>query len=66
YPKCIDGKNACPPEDCGGPDGYKDLLEAIRDRKHEDHQSMKEWLEDSGYKKFNPKKFSVSSVGFGD
>jgi hypothetical protein len=22
---CLDGENACPPEDCGGPEGYKDL-----------------------------------------
>lgn len=24
YPVCIGGKGACPPEDCGGPEGYDD------------------------------------------
>lgn len=27
YPICIDGKNACPPEDCGGVDGYYSVIE---------------------------------------
>jgi hypothetical protein len=33
YPRCIEGKRACPPEDCGGPWGYGDFLEAITDPK---------------------------------
>jgi hypothetical protein len=30
YPWCVDGQRARPPEDCGGPWGYGDLLEAIK------------------------------------
>jgi hypothetical protein len=26
---CVDGQRACPPEDCGGTIGYRDLLETI-------------------------------------
>lgn len=26
YPSCTDGKRACPPEDCGGPWAYQELL----------------------------------------
>uniref|UniRef100_A0A915E8F3 Plasmid pRiA4b Orf3-like domain-containing protein n=1 Tax=Ditylenchus dipsaci TaxID=166011 RepID=A0A915E8F3_9BILA len=29
YPKCLDGKMACPPEDCGGVYGYMELLGKI-------------------------------------
>ncbi len=29
YPVCIDGKNAAPPEDCGGPPGFSDFKKAI-------------------------------------
>jgi hypothetical protein len=41
---CLDGERACPPEDCGGVWGYADLLEIIMDPKHEEYDSMMEWL----------------------
>jgi hypothetical protein len=44
YPKCVDGERACPPEDCGGVDGYERLLKIIADPKHEEYHTMKEWL----------------------
>src|SRR3954454_11861123 len=37
-PICIDGKSACPPDDCGGIWGYADFLEAIGDPKHSSHE----------------------------
>ena len=43
YPVCVGGKRACPPDDCGGPWGYGELLETLADPSHEDHQSMLEW-----------------------
>jgi hypothetical protein len=44
YPSCIGGRRACPPEDCGGPWGYIDFLEAVKDPAHEEHESMLEWV----------------------
>ena len=44
YPRCVDGKRACPPEDCGGPPGYEYLLEVLADPEHEEHDSMIEWI----------------------
>lgn len=41
---CLAGENACPPEDCGGIDGYFNLLNILADPKDEEHKSMKEWL----------------------
>jgi len=29
YPKCIEGKRNCPPEDCGGIWGYNHLVEVV-------------------------------------
>ena len=43
-PKLIDGKGACPPEDCGGPWGYENLKLVLEDKNHEDYQDIKEWL----------------------
>jgi len=41
---CLDGARACPPEDCGGVWGYDDLLKILKNRKHPEHKSMKQWL----------------------
>jgi hypothetical protein len=46
HPICIDGKRNCPPEDCGGPGGYEDLLEAIKNPENEEYESMLEWVGD--------------------
>jgi len=44
YPRCIAGEQACPPEDCGGPWGYEEFLDAIDDPEHEEHESMLRWV----------------------
>jgi hypothetical protein len=46
YPRLIDASARCPPEDCGGPWGYAELLKAIADPKHERHAELTEWLAD--------------------
>ena len=43
YPRLIDAKGHCPPEDVGGPGGYAEFLEAIADPTHERHHELKEW-----------------------
>ena len=57
-PHCLDGANACPPEDVGGPPGYVDFLQAINDPKHEEHASMLEWCGGS----FDPTAFRLDHV----
>jgi hypothetical protein len=41
---CLDGGCACPPEDCGGIWGYAELLKTLKNPKHPEHKTMKEWL----------------------
>lgn len=43
-PGCADGYGACPPEDCGGPAGYAELLAALADPTHPDHDRMRSWV----------------------
>ena len=58
FAECLDGERACPPEDCGGVWGYEDLLKTIRNPKHEEYESMMEWL--GG--KFNPEAFDRDKI----
>jgi hypothetical protein len=61
YPVCTAGKRACPPEDCGGPWGYGEFLEAIRNPKHADHKMWTEWIGGS----FDPEAFDLDETNKG-
>ena len=41
---CVAGENACPPEDCGGIHAYYELLGALTNPQHEEHESVKTWI----------------------
>ena len=41
---CLDGQNACPPEDRGGVSGYRAMLQALNDPAAEEHESYLAWL----------------------
>jgi|GEM_PF-1063182 len=58
YPVCLAGERACPPEDCGGPHGYANLLEIISDPDHEEYQDMMTWLGGN----FSPDSFDIEMV----
>jgi len=60
YPVCMKGKRACPPEDCGGAWGYANLLEAIQDPDHDEHDEMLEWVGGE----FDPEEFDPDEVNF--
>ena len=55
-PMVISGNNACPPEDCGGIQGYKELQEVLKNHKHPEYRETKVWVG----KNFNPSKFSAA------
>jgi hypothetical protein len=56
--RCIGGERACPPEDCGGPSGYAEFLEAIRDPNHAERDDLLEWAGAD----FDPEAFDVERV----
>jgi len=43
YPRYIDGAGRCPPEDVGGIPGFYNLVEALGDPTHPDHEHLMEW-----------------------
>jgi hypothetical protein len=62
YPVCLAGERACPPEDCGGPYGYKNLLEILSDPTHESYEMMADWIG----KEIDPERFNSGQVKFTD
>ncbi len=57
-PRCLAGARACPPEDCGGPHGYRALLNAYADPRHERHREIMRWLPDD----FDPDVFDLDET----
>jgi hypothetical protein len=58
YPACIAGKRNCPPEDCGGPWGYQDLLAVLADPAHPEHLERLEWVGEG----FDPEAFAIEEA----
>ena len=54
---CVAGKRCCPPEDCGGPQGFAELLKALQDASDPSHEEVCAWLGD-----FVPESFSVDEA----
>ncbi len=44
YPRLVEAAGRCPPEDVGGPWGYRDFLDAIADPDHEEHADSLQWI----------------------
>lgn len=58
YPACVAGARKCPPEDCGGPEGYEELLGVLADESDPRHEELMEWVGP----KFRSEAFSVEAV----
>ncbi|MCA9861016.1 MAG: plasmid pRiA4b ORF-3 family protein [Thermomicrobiales bacterium] len=56
--RCVKGKRRCTPEDSGGPWGYRELLEARIDPRHERHAGLAEWIDHE----FDPEEFDAEIV----
>lgn len=56
-PVLFDGERAGPPEDCGGPSGYADMLQALGDPHHPEHGDYRLWAGD-----YDPERFDVRTA----
>ncbi|MCR6487141.1 plasmid pRiA4b ORF-3 family protein [Amycolatopsis sp. OK19-0408] len=61
-PRCLDGRRAGPPEDCGGIGGYEELLDVLADPGHEDHEETLDWLGLEAADEFDPAAFDIAAV----
>jgi hypothetical protein len=59
YPRMVGGERAAPPEDCGGMPGFYELLEALGNPDHPDHDDLAEQHE--GY---DPNLIEIRLVNF--
>lgn len=57
YPVCLAGARACPPDDCGGPPGYENLLDAWAHPSKPDSAELLDWCGE-----FDPEEFDVTSA----
>lgn len=57
YPQCIGGARACPPEDCGGPWRYTEVLEILHNPEHPEFQELTGWIGD-----FQPEAFDIRLI----
>ena len=55
----LDGSGACPPEDCGGPYGYRELVDVLNDPKDREHNDMAEWF---GADRLDPEEFDIEAA----
>lgn len=62
YPRCLTGRRATPPEDCGGPWGYASLLDILADAEHPEHAQSLDWLGLESGEKFDPACFDITDV----
>jgi hypothetical protein len=58
YPRCIKGKRACPPENCGGIWGYMEMLETLQHPESPEYAELREWLD----RDLDPEAFSEDEV----
>jgi hypothetical protein len=55
-PRVLAGEYASPPEDCGGPPGYEDLVDAFA-HPTPDNAERREWAGD-----FDPERFDLRAI----
>jgi hypothetical protein len=56
-PVVLDGARACPPEDCGGPGGYADLLQVLADPGSNLYEHLRAWAGED----FDPESFDKAA-----
>ena len=57
-PRCSGGERACPPEDCGGPFAFMEMLDAVADPSGAESEEVLDWLSLD----YNPDAFDLPKI----
>lgn len=60
--RCTGGSGHGPAEDCGGPWGWSNVVEAVNDPKHAEHKEYRDWLGLSRGETFDPMVFDTARI----
>jgi hypothetical protein len=58
-PRCLGGKLASPPDDCGGIWGYGEMLEILNNPDHEQYTEIYAWMGDWDAEAFDPEEVNI-------
>jgi len=61
-PICIKALGKCPPEDVGGPWGYADFLETIKNKRHPEYSEMRTWYGLEGNESYNEQETDIEEI----
>lgn len=61
-PELLDGKGACPHEDCGGVHGYWHMLQVLSDPENEEYEEMRQWLDLGEEEEWDVNRFDLDEV----
>ncbi len=61
-PRCTGGRGAAPAEDSGGTWGWANIVRAVNDPEHEEHEEYREWLGLPPGETLDPKAFDVEEA----
>jgi hypothetical protein len=62
YPRCVTGRRATPPKDCGGVWGYAGMLDMLADPIHSEHADLLRWLGLDSPAEFDPARFDLDAT----
>jgi hypothetical protein len=62
HAECTGGAGKCPPGDCGGVHGYRELLAVLADEGHPEYEGIKEWLGLEADEHWDPQAFDLNNI----
>ncbi|MGM1057567.1 MAG: plasmid pRiA4b ORF-3 family protein [Bacteroidota bacterium] len=64
FPVCVKAEGKCPPEDVGGPWGYAEFLEIIKDKKHLEYKESRIWCGMEKGETYNENEVNLPKINY--